>query len=188
MSEYDDKEYDVEEIIGYKKGKGKDYYLVKWEGSDETTWEPEESFNDKQLLLNYKKKLKEEEAIKKKKKKQQEKTKITNKATDKKRQKRSITNKPSQPKKTPDHIEHHVIVCIPGLPEEIYKGFTIHAIRKAENMYQFLVEVEGIDKKIWLGQKDFVEHIPDPSDLITFLLDKFPLFKIENKSVEVSKF
>lgn len=40
---------DVEEIIGYKIEKGKDYYLIMWEGSDIIARKPEESFINNQL-------------------------------------------------------------------------------------------------------------------------------------------
>ena len=65
--------------------------------------------------------------------------------------------------------------------------FTIHAIRKDGNTYRFLAEADDTNEKIWIGQKDFVDNIPDPNDLITFLLDKFPLFKLEHTFTEESK-
>ena len=47
-----------------------------WEGSDDTTWEPEENFNNKNILKIFKKELKKEEAMTNKKNGQQKKTKI----------------------------------------------------------------------------------------------------------------
>ena len=53
MSE-SESESPVESIIGYRVHKGKEKYLVKWEGTSETTWEPIENlFNCMDLVADY---------------------------------------------------------------------------------------------------------------------------------------
>ncbi|CAG8486674.1 14282_t:CDS:10 [Cetraspora pellucida] len=53
-----DKEYEVEKIISWKKENGKDYYMIKWLGYDEShnTWEPIANLkNCTELLRDFKK-------------------------------------------------------------------------------------------------------------------------------------
>ena len=52
----DDKEYEVQKIIGYKSedsnGDDCEMYLVKWNGyeTEDATWEPEENLTDPQVV------------------------------------------------------------------------------------------------------------------------------------------
>lgn len=51
----DDEFYKVEKVVGHRKRKGKNYFLIKWKGYDdsENTWEPEEHLNCQDLLDEY---------------------------------------------------------------------------------------------------------------------------------------
>ncbi len=54
----EEKEYEVQKILGKKRAKGKYHYLVKWVGFDETTWEPAGNLkNTRDLIKNYEDKL-----------------------------------------------------------------------------------------------------------------------------------
>jgi len=50
-----ERSYTVEKILGHKRVKGKDKYLVKWEGysAEENTWEPTEMFDDPATISNW---------------------------------------------------------------------------------------------------------------------------------------
>lgn len=53
----EDNEYDVHAIVGHKKEKWKQMYLIQWKGYDssENTWESEKNLKCPQLLKKYKK-------------------------------------------------------------------------------------------------------------------------------------
>ena len=46
MDEQDEGIYEVEDVLEHKSVDGKDYFLVKWKGYGDTSWEPDENMGD----------------------------------------------------------------------------------------------------------------------------------------------
>ncbi|KAL9966129.1 hypothetical protein ACROYT_G024153 [Oculina patagonica] len=88
----EEEEYEVEKVVDKRFHKGKVEYLLKWKGygSDENTWEPEDSLDCPELLQEYERNRAKEKKPVEVKKEKKEKRKEPSEKTESKTKKRKV--------------------------------------------------------------------------------------------------
>ena len=67
LEEFDEVEYEVEEILDHKGDPGDRIYKTKWKNFSKATWEPQSQFTTTDCILDYWDKVKDKNKKKKKK-------------------------------------------------------------------------------------------------------------------------